>query len=83
MPQDTPDGSRYSDARWNPLWAAASELELPVSRPIIASGYTNANWAKDETSEENAWIGYAVLPARMARAFGTFILEGYSIDTPA
>jgi predicted TIM-barrel fold metal-dependent hydrolase len=76
LPQDTPDGSRYSDAKWDPLWAVASELELPVSLHIIASGHANANWARDETGEENAGIGYAVLPVRMARAFGTFILEG-------
>jgi predicted TIM-barrel fold metal-dependent hydrolase len=76
LPQDTPDGSRYSDAKWDPLWATVSELRLPVSLHIIASGHANANWARDETGEENAGIGYAVLPVRMARAFGTFILEG-------
>jgi predicted TIM-barrel fold metal-dependent hydrolase len=53
-----------------------AELDLPVSLHIIASGHANANWARDETGEENAGIGYAVLPVRMARAFGTFILEG-------
>ena len=76
LPQDTPDGSRYSDPQWEPLWATAAELGLPVSLHIIASGHANANWAKDETGEDNAGIGYAVLPVRMARAFGTFILEG-------
>jgi predicted TIM-barrel fold metal-dependent hydrolase len=76
LPQDTPDGSRYSAPQWDPLWATVAELALPVSLHIIASGHANANWARDETGEENAGIGYAVLPVRMARAFGTFILEG-------
>jgi predicted TIM-barrel fold metal-dependent hydrolase len=76
LPQDTPDGSRYSAAKWDPLWATLADLNLPVSLHIIASGHANANWAKDETGEENAGVGYAVLPVRMARAFGTFILEG-------
>ena len=76
LPQDTPDGSRYSHPRWDPLWAALAEMALPVSLHIIASGHANANWAKDETGEENAGVAYAVLPVRMARAFGTFILEG-------
>lgn len=76
LPQDTPDGSRYSSAQWDPLWATAADLNLPVSLHIIASGHANANWARDETGEENAGVGYAVLPVRMARAFGTFILEG-------
>jgi predicted TIM-barrel fold metal-dependent hydrolase len=76
LPQDTPDGSRYSAPQWDPLWATVAELDLPVSLHIIASGHANANWARDETGEENAGIGYAVLPVRMARAFGTFILEG-------
>jgi predicted TIM-barrel fold metal-dependent hydrolase len=76
LPQDTPDGSRYSAPQWDPLWATVAELDLPVSLHIIASGHASANWARDETGEENAGIGYAVLPVRMARAFGTFILEG-------
>src|SRR5262245_54948082 len=76
LPQDTPDGSRYSHPRWDPLWAALAEIALPVSLHIIASGHANANWARDETGEENAGVAYAVLPVRMARAFGTFILEG-------
>jgi predicted TIM-barrel fold metal-dependent hydrolase len=76
LPQDTPDGSRYSHAKWDPLWAALSEMAVPVSLHIIASGHASANWAKDETGEENAGVAYAVLPVRMARAFGTFILEG-------
>lgn len=76
LPQDTPDGSRYSDPQWDRLWATVAELHMPVSLHIIASGHANANWAKDETGEDNAGIGYAVLPVRMARAFGTFILEG-------
>lgn len=76
LPQDTPDGSRYSSAQWDPLWATVSEMEMPVSLHIIASGHASSNWAKDETGEENIGVGYAVLPVRMARAFGTFILEG-------
>lgn len=76
LPQDTPDGSRYSAPEWDPLWATLAELQMPVSLHIIASGHASANWAKDETGEENAAVGYAVLPVRMARAFGTFILEG-------
>ncbi len=76
LPQDTPDGSRYSASQWDPLWATLAELQMPLSLHIIASGHANANWAKDETGEESATIGYAVLPVRMARAFGTFIVEG-------
>ena len=76
LPQDTPDGSRYSHPQWVPLWATLAEMALPVSLHIIASGHASANWAKDETGEENAGVAYAVLPVRMARAFGTFILEG-------
>ncbi len=76
LPQDTPDGSRYSAPQWDPLWATLAELQMPLSLHIIASGHANANWAKDETGEESATIGYAVLPVRMARAFGTFIVEG-------
>jgi predicted TIM-barrel fold metal-dependent hydrolase len=76
LPQDTPDGSRYSHPKWDPLWAALAEMEMPVSLHIIASGHASANWARDETGEDNAGVAYAVLPVRMARAFGTFILEG-------
>jgi predicted TIM-barrel fold metal-dependent hydrolase len=76
LPQDTPDGTRYSHPRWDPLWAALAEMEMPVSLHIIASGHANANWARDETGEDSAGVAYAVLPVRMARAFGTFILEG-------
>jgi predicted TIM-barrel fold metal-dependent hydrolase len=76
LPQDAPDGSRYSAPQWDPLWATLAELQMPLSLHIIASGHANANWARDETGEESATIGYAVLPVRMARAFGTFIVEG-------
>jgi predicted TIM-barrel fold metal-dependent hydrolase len=76
LPQDAPDGSRYSAAQWDPLWATLAELNMPLSLHIIASGHANTNWTRDETGEESAAVGYAVLPVRMARAFGTFILEG-------
>ena len=76
LPQDTPDGSRYSAAQWDPLWATLAELGMPLSLHIIASGHANVNWTQDETGEESAAVGYAVLPVRMARAFATFILEG-------
>ncbi len=76
LPQDTLDGSRYSAAQWDPLWATLAELGLPLSLHIIASGHANTHWTRDETGEESAAVGYAVLPVRMARAFGTFILEG-------
>jgi uncharacterized protein len=76
LPQDTPDHSRYSQPKWDALWGGVAQMALPVSLHIIASGHANANWAKDETGEENAGVAYAVLPVRMARAFGTFILEG-------
>ena len=76
LPQDTPDGSRYSAPEWDRLWATLAELSLPLSLHIIASGHANVNWTRDETGEESAAVGYAVLPVRMARAFATFILEG-------
>lgn len=76
LPQDTPDGSRYSNREWDPVWSTLAELEMPLSLHIIASGHANQNWARDETGEDNAAVAYAVLPVRMARAFGTFILEG-------
>ncbi len=76
LPQDTPGGSRYSAPEWDRLWATLAELSLPLSLHIIASGHANVNWTRDETGEESAAVGYAVLPVRMARAFATFILEG-------
>lgn len=76
LPQDTPNGSRYSAPQWDPLWASLAELNMPLSLHIIASGHANVNWTQDETGEESAAVGYAVLPVRMARAFATFILEG-------
>ena len=62
LPQDTPDGSRYSAAHWDPLWATLAELGMPLSLHIIASGHANTNWTRDETGEESAAVGYAVLP---------------------